>query len=310
MSNNYITQLKELLRGGRWTQSELASQLGVTFAALNRWLNGHAQPRPSKIRRIESLHRETLVYAKFSASSLKPLIRRSERFQSDALWARIASSEALQDELILEHTYHSTAIEGSTFTKKETESVIFDKSVIRDKSLIEHLEVTNHAALLRDVLTKKYSGRVTDQMIREFHERLMQGIRPDAGQYSKHHRAIRGVNIALTHPEDIAEEMRGLLNSWSEKKNRSVLQKIADFHVRFELIHPFGDGNGRVGRLLMVLQCLQTGYPPVIIENGRKAEYYDVLEYAQRKHSAPFTAFVCEEMAQTHSIVRRYLRKR
>ncbi len=310
MERNYITLIQAILRTGSFTQAQLAARLGVTFAALNRWLNGHAVPHTSRIRGIERLHRETVFYPSITTQNIARLIQRAGRFRSKKMWDRIVATQTLQDELILEHTYNSTTIEGATFTKKETEAVIFDKSMIRDKSLIEHLEVANHAALLRDILTKKYTEPVTENLIQTFHARLMQGIRPDAGLYSKNHRAIRGVNIILTHPKDIAEEMGTLMKSWRRGQEKlSDLQRIVDFHTRFELIHPFGDGNGRVGRLVMVLQCLESSYPPVVIENDRKAEYYDVLEYAQRKHSAPFIAFVCEEMGQTYKIISRFLKK-
>jgi Fic family protein len=308
MKSNYIDQIRAILGHGPLTQVQLATQLGVTFAALNRWLNGHATPHPSMIQAIERLYRERVGYPELPAGTTKRSILRAKRFYYKQSWNRIASDVALQNELILEHTHNSNAIEGSTLTRKETEAVIFDHSIIRNKSLVEHLEATNHAALLRDILTKKYRGPVTEELIRTFHARLMQGIRPDAGNYSLHQRAIRGVDIALTHPEDIPEEMNRLIKTWQSRKGiRSILEKISDFHISFELIHPFGDGNGRVGRLLMALQCLEAGYPPVVVENDRKAEYYDVLEHAQRRDAGPFIVFICDEIEITWNFIRKRL---
>lgn len=306
MVNNYITLLKELLEAGPFSQSQLAGRLGVTFAALNRWLRGHSRPRPGKLRAIEKLHREVVGYSSITKKQLAAALRKAGRLAKPNLWNRIAANERLQEDLLLEHTYNSTAIEGTTFTKNETRVVIFGKRVIPEKSLIEHLEVTNHASVLRAILQKRTPAGITEATVRKLHQDLMQGIREDAGEYSRRQRVIAGVSIALTHPEDIPEEMGDLIRDWKHGRPRQTVSEIARFHARFELIHPFGDGNGRVGRLVMTLQCLQAGLPPAIIENARKAEYYDVLEYAQRKFEGPFVLFLADEMERTARLLRRY----
>lgn len=286
------------------TQVELARELKVTFAALNRWLNGHSVPRASMVNEITKLYRELVGYPSITKRQIAQVLHQANELKIQGLWD-LFHKEPLQEELLLEHTYNSTTIEGTTFTKKETEAVIFDHSIIQNKPLREHLEVTNHAVLLRDILNKKYSEPVSEKLIKEFHKILMQGIREDAGNYATHPRGIRGVNIALPHPEDIQEEMRNLMTAWRHSK-LSRFERIADFYIRFELIHPFGDGNGRVGRLIMIYQCLQEDFPPVIIETARKAEYYDVLEYAQRKSPFPFLVFLFQEMAKTHQLIQKY----
>ena len=249
MEENYIDRLRQILATGGLSHKDLARRLDVTSVALSRWLNGHAQPHRRRIESIQKLYKEIVGYPAITDQELSFYLKRADRLKRRGLWSRIRASEALQDELLLEHTYNSSAIEGSTFTKKETEAVIFDKAVLRDKSLIEHLEITNHAAVLRKILQRKYEGPVTEAFIQELHRGLMQGIRDDAGEYSKHQRVIRGVELALTHPKDIPEEMGLLIRRWKGKPVRKTVQEIARFHVDFELIHPFGDGNGRVGRL-------------------------------------------------------------
>ena len=307
MKENYIDKLEQILKAGRLSQNDLAGRLGVTFAALSRWIHGHAKPRQRKIDAIQKLYREIVGYPSLTNKQLTEMVRQANQFKFKGLWGFINQHQALQDELLLEHTYNSTSIEGTTFNKRETEAVIFDKSVVPDKSLTEHLEVTNHAVVLRYLLQKKYQGPITEELIKQLHKDLMQGIREDAGDYSKYQRAIRGMNIILTHPEDIQEEMKNLIKEWNHKPVRKTIKEIASFHVHFELIHPFGDGNGRVGRLLMVLQCLQVDYVPAVIENARKAEYYEVLEYAQRKSERPFICFLVDEMEKTNEIIQKYL---
>lgn len=306
MSRNYIVLLEQILEERGISQAELANALGVTFAALNRWLHGSAQPRPRRMEAIRRLHREWVAYPSVTAAQLKRIVRRSESLRRKGLWKEIARRQELQDDLLLEHTYNSTSIEGTTFSKRQTEMVLFGKGLVPDKSLVEHLEVTNHAAVLKDILQMKYAGSVSEGLIRRFHQALLQGIRPDAGEYSRHHRAIRGVQIALTHPKDIPEEMKRLMRSWRVKPAKKTVREIAAFHSAFELIHPFGDGNGRVGRLVMVLQCLREGLPPVVIENSRKAEYYEVLEYAQRKSEGPLAVFLADEMKRTAKLFQKH----
>ena len=305
MIKNYISSLKELLQTGRMTQKELAERLGVTFAALNRWLNGRAAPHPKRVLAIEKLHRAVVGYPTFTPQAIQKLIHEASRYKRKNIWKLVLEHRDLQDELVLEHTYNSTTIEGNTMTKQETEAVIFKGQAIQDHSVIEHLEMTNHAAVLRRILMGEYQKQVTEELIRLLHRDLMQGIREDAGHYSKHHRAIRGLDIALTHPKDILEEMTGLIRKRARKPNMTI-KDIADFHVSFELIHPFGDGNGRVGRLVMTLQCLEAGYLPLVIENKRKFEYYEVLEYAQKKADGPFVAFLVDELKRTNLLFRKY----
>ena len=305
MDKNYISQLKHLLQATNLTQAALAERLGVTTAALSRWLHAHAKPHPQKIEAIGTLYKELIGFPSVTPEELSSVLQQAARFKIKSLWQQIASNQKLQDELLLEHTYNSTTIEGATFTKKETEAVIFDKSVIRDKSLVEHLEITNHAAVLSDILKQKCGEKISEEWIKGAHQSLMQGVRKDAGEYSKHLRAIRGVDIHLTHPKDIPEEMKHLIRDWNRSKKE--LADIGRFHVRFELIHPFGDGNGRVGRLIMAVQCLAANFPPVVIENSRKADYYEVLEYAQRESENPFILFLVSEMERTHAILRKYL---
>lgn len=303
---NYISQLKDLLQAGAWTQAQLAQELKVSFAALNRWLQGHAIPHPQKLAAIAKFHRERVGYPAISAQELKVCIVQSKALRRKNLWNLIAKHQALQDDLLLEHTYNSTAIEGTTLTKRETEAVIFAQNMIADKSLVEHLEVGNHATVLRNLFQKKFPDQINEDLIKLMHQGLMHSLREDAGQYSKFQRAIRGLDMTLTHPDDIPEEMSGLLHEWDSHRVKTI-REIAEFHVGFELIHPFGDGNGRLGRLLMVLQCLKLNYPPVIIENAKKSEYDDVLEYAQRKSVGPFVIFLTSEMAKTERILKKYL---
>ncbi len=306
MTGNYIKQLKQILSEKSFTQQELAKRLGVSFASLNRWLNGHAYPHKKRVDQISRLHREILGYASITKEDIRRVVSEAGMYRNRKIWKGITDSQALQDDLVLEHTYNSTTIEGTTFTKKEAEAVIFDKLTIKDKSLTEHLDVVNYSFILRKIFRNEFSQNITEAVIKDIHGLLMQGVREDGGEYSQNQRGIRGVDIMLTHPKDIGEEMNQLMRVWNSKKHKNI-QDIAKFHSDFELIHPFGDGNGRVGRLIMVLQCQNKNYAPVIIENKRKAEYYEVLEFSQRKNENPFVQFLVEEMRRTFKIINKYM---
>lgn len=305
---NYTTLLQGLLKATGNSQAALAKRLGVTKAALSRWLHGHAAPQPRHRTAIERLYRQLVRYPAYDDAAVQRIAREAGRHRRPGLWKWIAAHEGVRHDLLLEHTYNSTTIEGTTFTKRETEAVIFDRALFPEKPLVEHLEVTNHAAVLGEILEGGYDQPLSEQLVKALHRGALQGISPSAGQYSRHHRAIRGVDLALTHSKDIPEEMVGLVREW--RRHRQVtLRDIARFHAAFELIHPFGDGNGRVGRLLMTIQCLQRDLPPIVIENARKAEYYDVLEYAQRTAEGPFVAFLADELSRTSAILNKHRRR-
>ncbi len=305
MAQNYTQQIKALLKLGL-DQAQLAADLAVTRATLNRWLNAGVKPHKSHLELINKLYRSRVLYAALDDKEAKRMIADARRLINKKLWQQIAANPKLQDELILQHTYNSTTIEGTTFTKHQAEAVIFDKANIANKTLIEHLEVTNHAAVMRNILAQEQVAMpLTEDLVQDLHLKLMQGIRDDAGNYSRHHRAIRGLDLQLCHPNDIADEMQQLLRQWNKQATKTIID-IAKFHADFELIHPFGDGNGRVGRLLMLIQCLSLGYPPLVIREKHKADYYATLEYAQTQSELAFTQFLLEEMQDTAALVARY----
>lgn len=307
MTSNYITQIKATLSATGWSQVKLAREIGVTFAALNRWLNQRAEPRPSTQKEIYRVYKEQVGILPLSDKSIREALHflDREKKKHKNIKKIIKENKHLREDLLLELTYNSNAIEGSTLTKKQTETIIFDKAHIPDKSYIEHLEATNHAVVLDMIFDGKFEGPITEKTIKKLHGIILQGINPDAGKYSKHHRAIRGVNLSLPHPEDIPEEMSRLLRKFNHFKDH-IVKHTSKTHASFEAIHPFGDGNGRVGRLLMIIQLLNAGYAPCLIENRRKSEYYETLEYAQKKSETHLIKFIIECIQKGYLLVRKH----
>lgn len=304
MKLNYIKQLKKLL--SIHTQEELADKLGVSFPALNRWVNRHAKPRSKHLEAINKLYKELIDYPQIDSKAIKQIIQRANQLKRKKLSRLIQNNPKLQDELTLEQSYNSNTIEGATFSKRETEFVIFEHQIIQNKNLQEHLEIINHSNILKKIWGFDYPIQINSKLIKELHYQLMNGIREDAGEYSKHQRAIRGLDLSLCHPQDIEEEIERLLKDFNRKASKTI-EDIAKFHVDFELIHPFGDGNGRIGRLLIIIQCLSIDLTPIIICNSNKLQYYDTLYYAQTKAEGPFIEFLYNELVDSNCILDRYL---
>lgn len=183
----------------------------------------------------------------------------------------------------IEMTYNSNHIEGSRLTHDQTR-YIFETNTIgvtgEAVNVDDVIETANHFRCI-DFIIEHAKSALTEKMIKELHLMLKTGTsdaRQDwfaVGAYKKMPNEVGG--MATTLPEDVAAEMRALLTAYSAKKAKT-LEDILDFHVRFERIHPFQDGNGRVGRLIMFKECLKYGIVPFIIEDNLKMFYYRGLK--------------------------------
>lgn len=188
----------------------------------------------------------------------------------------------------IEMTYNSNHIEGSRLTHDQTR-YIFETNTIgvtgEAVNVDDVIETANHFRCI-DFIIEHAKSTLTEKMIKELHLMLKTGTsdaRQDwfaVGAYKKMPNEVGGMATAL--PEDVAAEMQALLAAYSAKKAKT-LEDILDFHVRFERIHPFQDGNGRVGRLIMFKECLKYGIVPFIIEDNLKMFYYRGLKEWRRE---------------------------
>ena len=300
---NYIDKIKQILAKTSWSQSRFAQEAGVTFVSVNRWLKGHSRPHPSQLRQIDLLFKKIVGIIPLPEGEIKQIMAKvDEKRRQFSNIVKILEDERIVADFLLELTYNSDANEGSTLTKKQTEAIIFDKATVREKSLVEHLEAINHATILKDLFSGKYIPPINESLIKEIHRVLMQGIRDDAGQYSKQQRGIRGVDLSLPHPDDIPEEMN-LFFSKVNSCRKHPIEHIAKMHADFEAIHPFGDGNGRIGRLIMIIQLINNGYVPCVITVEEKARYYESLEYAQKRSETHFVYFLAETILKGYQII-------
>lgn len=189
----------------------------------------------------------------------------------------------------IEMTYNSNHIEGSRLTHDQTR-YIFETNTIgvtgEAVNVDDVIETANHFRCI-DFIIEHAKSALTEKMIKKLHLMLKTGT-SDArqkwfavGEYKKMPNEVGG--MATTLPEDVAAEMQALLAAYSAQKAKT-LEDILDFHVRFERIHPFQDGNGRVGRLIMFKECLKYNIVPFIIEDNLKMFYYrGLMEWGREK---------------------------
>lgn len=176
-------------------------------------------------------------------------------------------------------TYNSNHIEGSRLTHEQTRYIFETNTIGMSTEVVnvdDIVETTNHFRCI-DLILDRAKEKLTEHLIKELHGTLKAGTsdsRKDwfaVGEYKRLPNEVGGQETTL--PEEVHTKMKDLLTEYNAKKQK-VLEDILDFHVRFERIHPFQDGNGRVGRLLMFKECLANNILPFIITDNLKMFYY------------------------------------
>lgn len=186
---------------------------------------------------------------------------------------------SLRDKLALEWTYHSNAIEGNTLTLRETK-VVLEGITVGGKSIREHFEATNHRdAILyvEEIVTK--NEELSEWQIKNIHSLVLRGVDDgEAGRYRRENVAIAGASTTPPSFLHLPEKIGSLLEWYKGASQMHPIKRAAVLHTRFEEIHPFIDGNGRTGRLLMNLELMKAGYTPAIIRKEDRLAYYDALD--------------------------------
>lgn len=191
------------------------------------------------------------------------------RSDKDALLRLIDEAE------IAESVYNSNAIENSTLSLPETEKILLEMEVSRHLSVREVYEAKNLARVVAFVRALSKDPDVSKELICKLHGMLFVGINDDfAGRFRKANEYVRVGTFVAPAPEHIDLLMDRLLEEYSSNITIYPLDAIARFHLEFETIHPFIDGNGRIGRVLMNLQLQRIGFPNIIIRDKEKQEYY------------------------------------
>ena len=185
-------------------------------------------------------------------------------------------------------TYNSNHIEGSRLTHDQTRYIFETATIgVTDEavSVDDVVETVNHFRCI-DFIIETAQRQLSEKYIKEIHSLLKSGTtdsRKDwfaVGDYKRHPNEVGG--LATTLPEDVHDRMKALLEDYNQSDNKA-LEDLIDFHVRFERIHPFQDGNGRVGRLILFKECLKYDIVPFIIDERHKLYYYRGLKEWQHE---------------------------
>lgn len=193
----------------------------------------------------------------------------------------------IDDAEIPESVYNSNAIENSTLTLKETEKILLDMEVSRDVSLREVYEAKNLARVIGYIRHKAQQLELNQETILLLHQMLIGGIKDEiAGRFRQKGEYVRVGTYIAPAPEQIEEMLNALIANYSSDVTSFAVDKIAAFHLGFETIHPFNDGNGRIGRVLINAQLLKLGFPVIMIRDKEKQEYYKAFDEIRFKQSA------------------------
>lgn len=190
----------------------------------------------------------------------------------------------LNEEFIVEYTYNSNAIEGNTLSLRETDLVLRGLT-IDQKPLKDHMEAVGHKEAF-DFVSElvKDNVPISESIIKQIHYLVLADKKEDRGVYRRVPVRIMGAQHEPVQPYLIEPKMEQLLRDFAESTDH-IVTKLARFHIELEGIHPFIDGNGRTGRLLVNLELMKAGFPPIYIKFTDRIAYYNAFDEYHVKHN-------------------------
>jgi len=210
--------------------------------------------------------------------------------------------QRLREQLAIEYTYNSNAIEGNTLTLQETKLVIEEGITIGGKSITEIMEAKNHPEAIKFIESLVAAkSEINEEAVLNVHRLTMLGIAEDAGHYRAVGVKITGASFTPPPSSEVQPRMNSLLRWLKENPDEHTpIELAAVFHHRFVQIHPFTEGNGRAARLLMNVVLMKNGYPFIaIVPKQDRPKYLKTLMEADLRHSSAFVNFIarCVEKA-------------
>ena len=274
----------------KMTQNEIANILDVSPATVSKYESGALEPNIESLKRLAELFEISIDELlndeedKFDISKINVLdiLREQKEMKLKGnLYHRTQVSFA----------YNTNHIEGSTLTEDQTRYIFETNTILFEGDTIakvdDILETANHFKLI-DYMLDVADKKLTEKLIKEFHKILKDGTSDsrvewfNVGEYKQRANTI-GSGIKTTSPNNVEKEMSKLID-WYNSFKQITINEIIEFHYRFESIHPFQDGNGRIGRIIMFKECLKNNIIPFIIFDKDKLFYYRGLkEYKNEK---------------------------
>lgn len=211
--------------------------------------------------------------------------------------------EYLQDVLV-RLAHHSSAIEGNTISLPDTVSIILHDTIPGGYSKREFFEIENHRDAFNYVIERlqdKEPMNIT--LIKDIHAKLMDRLLIDRGQFKTVENIIQGADFLTAAPHETPMLMQQWVDNLNyqleyAKSDKEIIRVVTDFHIQFERIHPFSDGNGRTGRMLMNYSLMQKDLPPLIIQSSDRAKYTNLLAKQDIDGFTEFAYGLIKEEAQ------------
>lgn len=184
------------------------------------------------------------------------------------------------EDILVRIAHHSTAIEGNTLTQAETISILIHNFIPRDMSEREYYEVKNYRKAFNTLL--EADRKITTELIKKYNKDIMENLHDLNGKFKTTQNLTLGAEFEPTKPYLVPFEIEDCCNNLSyrldnAKTNEEKVEIIMEQHIKFEKIHPFNDGNGRTGRLLIIHSCLKEDLEPIIIPKEEKGKYINLL---------------------------------
>ena len=284
------SKIKQYREKNKMTQKDIAVILEVEAGTISKYESGMIEPNIESLKRLAETFHITVdellkdEEEKFDVSKINVLdvLREQKEMKLKGnLYHRTQVSFA----------YNTNHIEGSALTEEQTREIYETNTILFEGDTIakvdDILETANHFKLV-DYMVDVADKKLTAKMIKEFHKKLKEGTSDsgldwfNVGEYKQKANEI-GSGIKTTLPKNVEKEMSKLMD-WYNSLKQVTIKEIIEFHYRFESIHPFQDGNGRIGRIIMFKECLKNNIVPFIIQDSDKLFYYRGLkEYKSEK---------------------------
>jgi Fic family protein len=279
LSNGKVTKISKLVKS-----KELTPELKEYFDFREKELLGKEGVETYKMDSIFT--EEEIKKIEATRQEYKKILKRLTKNQLKDLFDRFTAN----------FTYESNAIEGNSLTLKDVAMVLFENKIIKGKDLREIYETRNSRAVIELILENKFKPIEGDLI--KMHKMLVKDMEIQEG-YKKIPNYLVGRKVETVLPGDVPTEMKALFNWLVKEKNMHPIKKAALLHGKFEKIHPFDDGNGRVGRFLINVILINAGYAPLIIRKSQRIAYLKALEDFDNGYTRNLERFMLEKYKNT-----------